>query len=268
MNKFFFSLILCVYGNNKNYLNIINSLNRQKYKNFELIIIDQNTVPILKPKKCRFKINIIKSKPGLSISRNLGMKYSSGKYLGFPDDDCMYSEDTLKLAFKNFSYSKVDIISGVTIDKYGKKTLLKYPNKKKFYNKFDIVRSLNSFSFFIKKKNIKFDHELGLAGKRILSGEETDFILRYIKKFNSQIYFDPNLKIYHQENSFNVRNKSDIKKIYGYAKGFKKTMYKNKLYFIFIIFLFKNIFDLLLSLVLFDKKKIFKSFYSIKGKII
>lgn len=267
MNKFLFSLILCIYGNKSKYINFLNSLKKQKFKNFELIIIDQNKIQINKPKNLGFNIKILRSKPGLSLSRNLGIKYSKGKYIAFPDDDCTYLNDTLKVAFKNFSNNKADIVTGVTINKYKKKTLLKYPEKKKFYNKLDIVRSLNSISFFVKKKNIIFDKNLGLAGNRVLSGEETDYVLRYIKKFKSKVYFDPDLKIYHEENKFNYKNKLDVGKIYFYAKGFKKTMFKNKLYIIFFIFLLKNILDLILSLVFFNRKKLFKTYYSIKGKL-
>ena len=267
VNKFLFSLILCVYGKKKEYLNFLYSLKNQKYKNFELIIVDQNKIPISKPKNFSFKIKIVRSKPGLSISRNLGIKYSRGKYLAFPDDDCAYMDNTLKIAYKNFSNNNGDIITGITVNKFKKKTLLKYPNKKKLYTKLDIVRSLNSISFFVKKKNILFDKNLGLAGKRILSGEETDYVLRYVKKFKSKVYFDPDLKIFHDENKFNYKNKSDLSKINLYGRGFRKTMFKNNLYLIYFVFLFKNVFDLILSLIFFDKRKIYKTYYSIKGKI-
>ena len=142
--------------------------------------------------------------------------------------------------------------------------MLKYPNKKKLYTKLDIVRSLNSISFFVKKKNILFDKNLGLAGKRILSGEETDYVLRYVKKFKSKVYFDPDLKIFHDENKFNYKNKSDLSKINLYGRGFRKTMFKNNLYLIYFVFLFKNVFDLILSLIFFDKRKIYKDILQYK----
>ena len=67
-----------------------NSLNNQKFKNFEIIICDQNknnkNKILLKIFK-NLRIKYIKSKVGLSLARNKGIYSSKGDFLIFLDDD-------------------------------------------------------------------------------------------------------------------------------------------------------------------------------------
>jgi Glycosyltransferases, probably involved in cell wall biogenesis len=93
-----FSLIMATYGRSNEIENFLISLKNQTYKNFELIVIDQNdddkAYKIIK--KFQNDINIIYLKvsfKGLSKARNYGLNYASGQIIAFPDDDCEYPND-------------------------------------------------------------------------------------------------------------------------------------------------------------------------------
>lgn len=268
MNSFFFSLILCVYGKRTVYQKFLNSLKKQTFKDFEIVIINQNKHPLIIPKGISNPIKILTSKPGLSVSRNLGIRFSDAKYLAFPDDDCEYFPETLAIVHREIKKRKIEIVSGTTVDKKLKFTLLKFPKKDKFLNKLDIIRYINSVSFFIKnKKNIRFDENFGLTDKSLISGEETDFILSYLKKFKTKIFYTPKIQIYHKDATFHYRNKKNKLKTFYYGKGFKRVMFKHKLYLFFILAIVKNLLSLVLSVLLFKKNISIKLIYSLRGKL-
>lgn len=96
-----FSLILATLGRDKEVANFLESLKNQSYKNFELIVVDQNQDGkidnIIQEYKKDFFINHIKIKEkGLSYARNVGLKYINGEIVAFPDDDCEYPENLLE----------------------------------------------------------------------------------------------------------------------------------------------------------------------------
>ena len=79
----------------------LKSLRTQTYKDFELIVVDQNegneAFEIVKDYEEEFKIKYAKSdEKGLSLNRNRGLVLMEGEIVGFPDDDCEYQPDTLK----------------------------------------------------------------------------------------------------------------------------------------------------------------------------
>jgi glycosyltransferase involved in cell wall biosynthesis len=89
------SLLLATLGRSFELERFMTSLDNQTYRNFELIVIDQNTDarldPILRKYRGRFSfVHVRSDKPGLSRSRNEGMKHLSQDtdLLAFPDDDC------------------------------------------------------------------------------------------------------------------------------------------------------------------------------------
>jgi glycosyltransferase involved in cell wall biosynthesis len=89
-----FSLVLATVGRTQEVARFLDSLARQTYRDFELIVVDQNPddrlVELLRPFELRFPIIHLRCERGVSRARNLGPKYVSGDIVGFPDDDCWY----------------------------------------------------------------------------------------------------------------------------------------------------------------------------------
>ena len=91
------SLITATYGRTEEVRTLLGSLARQSYKDFEFILVDQNPHFILREMVAeyasRLTIQYIRSEAkGLSLNRNIGLDYSRGEIVAFPDDDCFYEE--------------------------------------------------------------------------------------------------------------------------------------------------------------------------------
>ena len=108
------SLITATYGRTEEVRTLLGSLARQSYKDFEFILVDQNPHFILREMVAeyasRLTIQYIRSEAkGLSLNRNIGLDYSRGEIVAFPDDDCFYEEDVLEKVIDVFQRQK-DIV--------------------------------------------------------------------------------------------------------------------------------------------------------------
>ncbi len=207
-----FSLILCTINRVKEVQELLQSLSTQTYKNFEVIIVDQNNDNRVQNILINFdslNIKYIKSKKGLSVSRNVGLKYASGDIIGFPDDDCTYPPQLIKNITTYFSNTSCDLLLGKTINKNTGEIVAGKPSYLK--------KELTCFSFygssttlFISLKNmekniITFDESFGL-GAKYNSGEEEDLVFRLLHAgykgfYNPEINF-----VYHPPSDLNYQD--------------------------------------------------------------
>ena len=224
----FFSLIVPTINRKTYLINFLKSLEKQDYKNFEVIIIDQNPKDFLKIiiSNWQNKLNLVYknvSFKGACKARNFGTKFAKGKYIAYPDDDTEYAKETLSLIAKEFSIKEeADIILCNCLDKNKIKTDLNKKNKrvyliKSFYNLFKerIVTS----QIFVKKSCVDafnqyiFDEMMGPgANSPYASNDETDFLLRALNN-NKKIYINRNISIFHPTDC------PEYKKSYYYGLG-------------------------------------------------
>jgi glycosyltransferase involved in cell wall biosynthesis len=92
------SIIIPVYNEEKDLGNCLSSLQRQSYKNLEIIVVDDgstdNTRKIAKSFK---KVKLIKGEhKGPGFSRNLGARQAKGEILSFVDADMTFDKDYIK----------------------------------------------------------------------------------------------------------------------------------------------------------------------------
>lgn len=202
-----FSLILCTVNRTKELKFLLDSLLSQTYKNFEVIVVDQNKDErVLKVLNRYSELNIIylKSEIGLSKARNVGLKKATGKIVAFPDDDCIYPEKLLENVCIFFSNSNYDILMGKTIDKTGKvvagKPVIKPQDLKPSY----ILGS--STTLFVKKSlDVVFDERFGLGGI-FYAEEENDLLFRLLKE-GYKGYYEPNINyVYHPPSDLDFSN--------------------------------------------------------------
>ena len=122
------SILLPYYNNEKYVFKTINSVLKQTYKKFELIIIFDEYFKIknnvynkllqLKKKNKKIKIILNKKNLGVAISRNIGISKSKGKYIAFIDSDDLWNKKKLEIQVnfmkKNnlkFSHTNYNIIN-------------------------------------------------------------------------------------------------------------------------------------------------------------
>ena len=91
------------YYKKKEYIkSTLNSVLQQSFKNFEIIIINddpnEDTLFINKLKKIDKRIKVINNKKsiGAGLSRNKGIKFARGNFLAFLDADDLWRKDKLK----------------------------------------------------------------------------------------------------------------------------------------------------------------------------
>src|SRR5271168_3016732 len=96
-----FSLIVATIGRTEEFGFLLQSLAEQTFRDFELIVVDQNSddrlIPFLEhwngtvaglantPGSLSAIIHL-RCAPGVSRARNLGLQYCTGEILAFPDD--------------------------------------------------------------------------------------------------------------------------------------------------------------------------------------
>ena len=149
------SIILPTYNSEKYIFKCISSVLKQSYKNFEIIVVDNsstdNTLNIIESFKSeKIKIFNIKNYGNISISRNLGIEKSIGKWIAFIDSDDLWEKEKLQILsnkFNNYDFIFHDM------------KIIKNQNEE-----------IDTFRFkIIKNKNLKFIEYLSIKGNPIFN---------------------------------------------------------------------------------------------------
>lgn len=241
-----FSIILATIERTRELENFLESLKSQTYNNFELIVIDQNTdnrlQPIIDMYSPYIPILLLHSAPGLSKSRNLGIRHSQGDLLCFPDDDCVYPSMLLE-HISTFSCNYNNYSGFIIVPRDFDGNPLTNPpsfNKIMKMTKWSILRSVNSISFFIKKEvfdKIYFDENLGAGSKTYWpAGEDNDLAIRALINGYSFLLL-PNLSVFHPKKN----NTRDLIRAKVFARSFGMIYKKNKLHINFLYSIFRSI---------------------------
>lgn len=112
-----FSVIMCCYNLEKIVNTAIESVLEQRFKNFELILVNDgsqdNTLKVLKKIEAKDKrVKVINNRKniGLSASRNKAIASAIGEYIVHLDgDDTFYNRDTLKNIDKTLGKDGADV---------------------------------------------------------------------------------------------------------------------------------------------------------------
>ncbi|MGG3937832.1 glycosyltransferase family 2 protein [Geobacillus stearothermophilus] len=269
------SLVMATIGRTWEVERLLTSLEKQTYKNFEVIIVDQNNDdrlnPIIEKFKDSFFIKRIKSEKGLSRARNKGLKHISGDIVAFPDDDCWYPKDLLYKVFRFFcEHPSIDGLTGRSVNEYFENSAGNFQKNSIFINRYNVWNTAISFTIFVRRKvteKIFFDEMLGVgANTPFGSGEETDFLLRCLNN-NFKLYYDFNLIVHHPDPLIKYDKKA-FERAFSYGCGFSKVLKKHKYHWLYISFkLFKPLAGALLFLLLFKFGKAKFYFYSFKGRL-
>ena len=250
-NNMFLSIIVTTIDRIKQIKGLIQSIEEQKFNHgtIQIIIIDQSRINLKEVIKCyKHEVVYIKTnKISLSKARNLGLTYSTGKIVCFPDDDCVYEKGIFNRLYKiihsqgkgKISFWQFPIFS---IDD-------KYTHVARKWNKdpsriglFLMLKNTASAGIFIKSRDIihQFSEDLGV-GAKYSSCEDLIFIWDNIINRDGihGYYVGASEKyIYHPENNY-----IDISKQKNYNRGhiksweilFHQSNYYNKIILCFYI---------------------------------
>jgi len=234
--KMKFSLILATVGRTDEVARLLASLKAQRYRDFELIVVDQNPddrlAAVLFLYKNNFPILHLRSERGLSRARNLGLKHITGDVVAFPDDDCWYPESLLEEVYHDFTaHPEWDGMTGRSVDENGVESAFSFGREDGIIDRFSVWQQAISYTIFLRRRVIDrvglFDETLGLgSGTKFGSGEETDYAVRAIKA-GFRLYYLPRLFVHHPHPE-EVIDQRVLARSYSYGCGMGRVLSKHR----------------------------------------
>ena len=214
---------------------LLQSLDRQHLRSFELIVSDQNAddrlLPVLTPFLQQFRLRHIRSSGGASRGRNAGLPLATGRYVGFPDDDCWYPPDLLATVGRLFrDYPEWHIVCGRSVDEDMRNTQGRWLENVTPANRRNVLRIGIEYTVFARSAAVaaagSFDEAIGVgAGTPWGSGEITDFLLSAIKARQTVIY-TPEIYVHHPEKVADYSRRARDRQ-FAYARGIGRVLGKH-----------------------------------------
>jgi glycosyltransferase involved in cell wall biosynthesis len=203
---------------------LLDSLDCQTYKDFEIIVVDQNPddrlVSIFQRHQ-GLSIRHLRSERGLSRARNVGLRHATGEIVGFPDDDCWYPEQLLARVKQTFNLRpESGVLFAILRDGENRPIGPKWPNRADFWSKDDIwTRGISAVGFLRREVADAigaFNEKIGIgAASAYQSGEDVDYFVRPLA-LGWKIWYDPGMTVHHP--AFHALDRIR-EKSYSYALG-------------------------------------------------
>lgn len=201
------SLVLATIGRTQDLGRCLRSLATQSDMSVEVLVVDQNPDDRLVPYIAEATAlglmvrHLRMSRPSLSGARNLGIQESRGAVIGFPDDDCWYEPDVIKVVRENLSPNAG--LGGVVACWVEQSSVrgsaaatgeLALEQWRRFRG-----GDASSISLFFRKSLFDqlngFDERFGI-GKWYGAGEETDLVLRALA-LGARVAHCPAARVHH-----------------------------------------------------------------------
>ncbi len=225
--KVFFSVIIPTYNQGNLLSKCIKSVLNQTYKNYEIIIIDNNstdnTRSIIKKYKKKIVYKKIKNYGVIAKSRNLGIKIAKGNWISFLDSDDSWTRDKLEKTYYAIKNNKFDVVcnSEWIISKNKTKVWAYGPSQNNLYLKMlKYGNILSTSASSVKKKFLKKEKIMFNQNKKFVTSEDYDFFLN-IAQSGGKFYFILKPLGYHlfhsKSSSFKInRHKRSINEVLKY----------------------------------------------------
>lgn len=231
----YFSIILPVYNGERFLAQTLDSILRQTYSNFELILINDGSIDstleiCLRYSKADSRIKLVnKMNEGVSIARNCGLDVAQGKYLIFIDgDDILYPSALKELYaqlqksswdYLRYEYKTIDEKSADLYPNYGAKKRKKYANRQ--LDASGCIKYLVRGEFFLWagtfKRSIVEAHHLRFLEECTFC-EDALFITQYLTYSQTHSYVDKVLYGYRKSANavtahITPKNRNDLLKV-------------------------------------------------------
>jgi len=202
MKKIKVSVIIPVYNGEKTLKECLDSVINQKFKNYEIIVVDNNSTDKTKSiieelqKKYKNIVYIFEEKLGRGAARNAGIEKANGEIIAMTDSDCITPKNWIKEITKPIIKENENVVLGFELaknDNFWTKKIQEYDedffnqmSQGKYINHMDTKNIAFKTSFL---KDFMFDSDL-------LNCEDFELYLR-IKKY-TKIRLLKNIKVMHK----------------------------------------------------------------------
>lgn len=224
------SIILPVYNAEKTITTAVQSLLNQKYKNYEIILINDGSLDNSDEicNKFSSEYDCVKyykfENHGVSYTRNYGISKATGDYIMFIDSDDEYKSNALEEIVKTLDKNDYELIvfgyERIHIEKNNKVKLMQTDfieltgniTKKQFIEKMQKKFLFNQIWNKVYKRNIIVNNNIKFD-ESIFSGEDYKFNINYMKVISNAVYIEKNLyKYYSTSTGLSLKEKE--RKIY------------------------------------------------------
>lgn len=200
-----FSLIVTTIGRTAELETLFRSLRDQSFKDFEVIIADQNQdgrlVEFLRTAEIGFPLKRVPSGGGASRGRNDGMAAAEGELFGFPDDDCAFPPTLLARVADFFARRpEYGFLSGRSFADDGHDSVSRHAEKAGDVTREEVHAQCIEFAIFLRRSAIgstRFDDSMGPGSPLGFHCDEgPDLFLRLMAQ-GIRGYYDPSVSIWH-----------------------------------------------------------------------
>jgi glycosyltransferase involved in cell wall biosynthesis len=271
------SLVLATLGRDWELADFLKSLMIQTYKDFELIIIDQNKDgkidDIVESINSYLDVKHVKVNfTGNARARDYGIGLAQGRIVAFPDDDCAYDKDVLKKVVAEFKRRpNLSILVAGSYDVSSSRFSIGVnSHSARYFSRFNMM-GVEFTQFFDRKKidsrHFRLDHDFGIGSK--YSGAEGFELLYRLLRAGSAAFYTPEIKIYHPDKDHYKLGTSRML-MYSTGVGAYIRKFANQqdvfiLYYIVRKMFVAPILKMLLAVVLLNPRKLAYSFYNLVG---
>ncbi|AEF99832.1 glycosyltransferase family 2 protein [Methylomonas methanica] len=271
------SLVLATLGRDVELLDLLKSLIFQTYRDFELIVIDQNTDGRIDPILERFQqcldIRHIKVDfTGNAKARDYGIALARGQIIAFPDDDCVYDKDVLEQVVIEFvKRRRLAILVVGSYDFSDTRFSIGVNSRKaRYFSRLNMM-GVEFTQFFaldrVDRRQFYLDHDFGIGSK--YSGAEGFELLYRLLRAGNQAFYTPNIKIHHaNKDHYSLGTARMLKYSTGIGAYIRKFANQHDLfigYYILRKMLVAPVLKMLLAMLTFNAGKLAYSFYNLVG---
>lgn len=230
MNESYVSIVLINFNGTDDTIECIKSLESQRYKNFEVIVIDNasRTDEFVKLKKqiasSDLKIRLIRMNKNMGFAggNNEGVKYSNGEYIAFLNNDTVVDENWLSGLISPFLEKNTKIGATTSmIKKYGQNDRVDWGGdskinmfgqthaRKEIWEDQEDVMLVSGASFMMKKSVIEKVEPL-FCPEYFIYYEEVDMSWR-LHSLGYKLIYAPSSIVYHKIQSTIKREEYQVK---------------------------------------------------------
>ena len=271
------SLVLATLGRDLEVADFLKSLLFQTYKDFELIIIDQNRDGKINDivesfKGCLDVKHVKVDFTGNARARDYGIGLAQGRIIAFPDDDCAYEREVLEKVVAEFKRRpNLSILVAGSYDFSSSRFSIGVnSHRARYFSRFRMM-GVEFTQFFDRKridsKQFHLDHDFGIGSK--YSGAEGFELLYRLLRAGSIAFYTPEIRIYHPDKDHYKLGTGRMLMystgVGAYIRKFANQQDVFMLYYIVRKMFVAPVLKMMLSLVLLNPKKLAYSFYNLVG---
>ena len=223
------SLVVATVGRSEEIRELLAGFAAQPYRDFEVLLVDQNTddrlVPIVEQFSGQFPVRHIRSDVrNASHARNVGLFAAKGEIVGFPDDDCLYQADTMTRVVEHFDKDPdLTLLGSPCVSSTGELINGRWETESCPITDKTVWTTMAGYSMWIRMEAALavggFDPAIG-PGTPWGSSEEPDFALRLLRRGYCG-WYDVGIGIRHPDKSLTPHA---INRAHLYGAGMGRVM--------------------------------------------